>query len=149
MLQAERQRDVLTVHQDVENDVAVVRHERKPARPGVSAQHGDDLRRPGERPDRQLAVDAVEAAPRPHGVARQPWSTSSNAPATSNACPAPTDARARLVRIAERGARAVPIAAAAVAEVEAEWTAHLGAGRTDMLRVILADLRTITDPYDG
>jgi DNA-binding MarR family transcriptional regulator len=61
--------------------------------------------------------------------------------------PDPTDARARLIRIAPRGARALPLAAAVVAEVEAEWTAHLGAERVDRLRDILTDLRDITDPY--
>lgn len=61
--------------------------------------------------------------------------------------PDPTDARARLVRIAPRGAMAVPVAAAVVAEVEAEWTAHLGADRVARLREILTDLRDITDPY--
>jgi DNA-binding MarR family transcriptional regulator len=61
--------------------------------------------------------------------------------------PDPTDARARLVRIAERGAQAVPIAAAAVAEVEAEWAAHLGAARMRQLREVLTRLREITDPY--
>jgi DNA-binding MarR family transcriptional regulator len=61
--------------------------------------------------------------------------------------PDPRDARARLVRIAERGARAIPLADKAVAEVEAEWTAHLGARRTAQLRGILTDLREFTDPY--
>ena len=61
--------------------------------------------------------------------------------------PDPTDARARLVRVAERGARAIPLAAQAVADVEAEWTAHLGARRTAQLRSILTDLRKLTDPY--
>ncbi len=61
--------------------------------------------------------------------------------------PDPTDARARLIRIAERGARAVPLAAAAVAEVEAEWTALLGDDRTDTLRDILTELRAHTDPW--
>src|SRR5690348_17732358 len=61
--------------------------------------------------------------------------------------PDPSDARARLVRIAERGARAIPLADEAVAEVEAEWTAHLGARRTAQLRSILTDLREFTDPY--
>lgn len=61
--------------------------------------------------------------------------------------PDPTDARARLVRVAERGAKAIPLAAAAVAEVEAEWTRHLGARRMDQLRDILTRLREITDPY--
>jgi DNA-binding MarR family transcriptional regulator len=61
--------------------------------------------------------------------------------------PDPTDARARLVRIAERGAAAQPIAAAVVAEVEAEWRAHLGERRLGQLRDALTRLREITDPY--
>ncbi|WP_433294039.1 MarR family winged helix-turn-helix transcriptional regulator [Actinoplanes sp. CA-030573] len=61
--------------------------------------------------------------------------------------PDPTDARARLVRIAPRGARAIPVAAAVVAEVEAEWADHLGSDRTALLRDILTDLRGLTDPY--
>lgn len=61
--------------------------------------------------------------------------------------PDPSHARARLVQIAERGARAVPIAAAAVAEIEAEWTAHLGKTRMQQLREALLRLREVTDPY--
>jgi DNA-binding MarR family transcriptional regulator len=61
--------------------------------------------------------------------------------------PDPTDARARLVRIAARGERVLPVAAAAVAEVEREWAAHLGARRTAALREALARLREITDPW--
>jgi DNA-binding MarR family transcriptional regulator len=61
--------------------------------------------------------------------------------------PDPTDARARLVRVAERGAKAIPLAAAVVAEVEAEWARHLGARRMSQLRGILTQLREITDPY--
>jgi len=61
--------------------------------------------------------------------------------------PDPRDARARLVRVAERGAAARPIADAAVAEVEAEWRAHLGERRWAQLRDALTRLRTITDPY--
>lgn len=61
--------------------------------------------------------------------------------------PDPTDARARLVRVAPRGAKAIPLAASAVAEVEAEWAAHLGARRMSQLRGILTQLREITDPY--
>lgn len=61
--------------------------------------------------------------------------------------PDPTDARARLVRIAERGRAAIPIAAAAVADVEAEWTAHLGTRRMAQIRDALTRLREITDPY--
>ncbi|MFI5890126.1 MarR family winged helix-turn-helix transcriptional regulator [Actinoplanes sp. NPDC051513] len=61
--------------------------------------------------------------------------------------PDPTDARARLVCIAARGAAAVPIAAAIVAEVEAEWDAHLGKQRMTQLRQHLTRLREVTDPY--
>ena len=61
--------------------------------------------------------------------------------------PDPTDARARLVRISERGAEAVTAAAAVVAQVEAEWAAHLGSRRFAELRRSLLDLREITDPY--
>ena len=34
-----------------------------------------------------------------------------------------------------------------VAQVEAEWTDHLGERRMDELREILTDLRDITDPW--
>jgi DNA-binding MarR family transcriptional regulator len=59
----------------------------------------------------------------------------------------PRDARARLVRISPRGAAAIPIAAAVVAQVEAEWTAHLGQRRMAQMRDSLAMLCEITDPY--
>ncbi len=59
----------------------------------------------------------------------------------------PSDARARLVRITARGREAGRHAAAVVAEVEAEWTAHLGVRRMQQLRSALASLREITDPY--
>jgi DNA-binding MarR family transcriptional regulator len=61
--------------------------------------------------------------------------------------PDPDDGRARLVRIAERGARSVEISSRIVAEVEAEWSAHLGEDRMEQLRQTLIDLRTITDPW--
>lgn len=61
--------------------------------------------------------------------------------------PDPTDGRARLVRIAERGMRAVAIAAEAVREVETEWSAHLGQRCMDELRQTLTKLRALTDPY--
>jgi DNA-binding MarR family transcriptional regulator len=61
--------------------------------------------------------------------------------------PDPTDARARLVRISERGEAAVAAAAGVVAEVEGEWAEFLGPTRTASLRRTLLKLRTITDPY--
>ena len=61
--------------------------------------------------------------------------------------PDPRDARARLVRIAERGAAAQPVAEAAVAQVEAEWRTHLGDRQWRQLRRALTRLREITDPY--
>ena len=59
----------------------------------------------------------------------------------------PEDARAKLVRVALRGERAVAASAEVVAEVEAEWAAHLGQRRTDDFRRSLLRLREITDPY--
>jgi DNA-binding MarR family transcriptional regulator len=61
--------------------------------------------------------------------------------------PDPTDARARLVRVAARGLAARPVAEAAVAEAEGEWRAHLGERRWAALREALTRLREITDPY--
>jgi DNA-binding MarR family transcriptional regulator len=61
--------------------------------------------------------------------------------------PDPADARARLVQISERGAEAVAIARVIEAEVEAEWTAHVGKQNAVQLRRTLTKLREITDPY--
>jgi DNA-binding MarR family transcriptional regulator len=61
--------------------------------------------------------------------------------------PDPTDARARLVQIAERGEAVVALARRVEAEVEAEWTVHLGEEATAQLRAGLERLREITDPY--
>jgi DNA-binding MarR family transcriptional regulator len=61
--------------------------------------------------------------------------------------PDPEDGRARLVRIAPRGARSVEASRDIVAQVEAEWTTHLGRPRMARLRDILTDLREITDPW--
>jgi DNA-binding MarR family transcriptional regulator len=61
--------------------------------------------------------------------------------------PDPADARARLVCIAPRGQAAVGVARKAEAEVEAEWTRHLGKHGTAQLRRALTRLREITDPY--
>ena len=61
--------------------------------------------------------------------------------------PDPADARARLVQIAPRGEAAVAVARVAEAEVEAEWTRHLGKQGASQLRRALTRLREITDPY--
>ena len=61
--------------------------------------------------------------------------------------PDPADARARLVRLADRGAAAGVVARAAEVEVEAEWAAHLGPRATAQLRRALTRLRDVTDPY--
>lgn len=61
--------------------------------------------------------------------------------------PDPTDRRARLVRFAERGSALLEVARRTEAEVEAEWTAHLGPRATEQLRRALTRLRTITDPW--
>lgn len=61
--------------------------------------------------------------------------------------PDPEDGRARLVCIAERGWQGVAIAEAAAAELEAEWTRHLGEQHMAQLRQTLTKLREITDPY--
>jgi DNA-binding MarR family transcriptional regulator len=59
----------------------------------------------------------------------------------------PTDGRARLIVIEERGRRAVEVAAAALDEILAEWKAYLGTGNFTLLHQILDQLREITDPY--
>jgi len=61
--------------------------------------------------------------------------------------PDPTDARARLVQIAPRGEAVVAVARVVEAEVEAEWTRHLGKRAAGQLRHALTRLREITDPY--
>jgi len=59
----------------------------------------------------------------------------------------PTDGRARLVQMAGRGEQVVALARRVEAEVEAEWTAHLGEEVTAALRAALTRLREITDPF--
>ncbi|MFW3170225.1 MarR family winged helix-turn-helix transcriptional regulator [Geodermatophilus sp. CPCC 206100] len=61
--------------------------------------------------------------------------------------PDPTDGRARLVQVAERGTAVVQVARRVEAEVEAEWAAHLGERATAQLRAALERLREITDPF--
>lgn len=59
----------------------------------------------------------------------------------------PRDGRARLVRVAGRGAQARAAAMEALQQLEAEWEEHLGPRRMRAVREGLAALREITDPY--
>jgi DNA-binding MarR family transcriptional regulator len=52
----------------------------------------------------------------------------------------PADCRAKLVRATDRGREVYAIAREVVAELEARWTAHLGAARMRRLRALLEDL---------
>ena len=61
--------------------------------------------------------------------------------------PDPTDARARLVRIAARGLAAGVVAAEVIEQVERDWRAHLGDSAYDELAGTMEKLREITDPY--
>jgi DNA-binding MarR family transcriptional regulator len=61
--------------------------------------------------------------------------------------PDPTDARARLVRLAARGLEVVVLARAVEAQVRAEWEQHLGHDDYAQLEDLMARLREITDPY--
>ena len=59
----------------------------------------------------------------------------------------PSDARARLVTITDRGMEMVRLSTEVVERTEAAWEAHLGASATRQLRRTLAKLREITDPW--
>lgn len=59
----------------------------------------------------------------------------------------PTDARARLVTLSDKGVEVCRSAAREVAAVEREWRKHLGDRRFDAMRAALLSLRDITDPY--
>lgn len=61
--------------------------------------------------------------------------------------PDPSDARARLVFLSERGKRLCAAAAVEVTKVEAEWREHVGPEAYRRLRDMLMSLREITDPY--
>ncbi|ATL69175.1 MarR family winged helix-turn-helix transcriptional regulator [Nocardia terpenica] len=61
--------------------------------------------------------------------------------------PDPADARARLVRLTDRGSEMAAFANSIAAEVENEWATHLGRARMRQLRDIMARLRELTDPY--
>jgi DNA-binding MarR family transcriptional regulator len=61
--------------------------------------------------------------------------------------PDPTDGRARLIVIEERGRRAVEVATATVDGILSEWKAYLGTRNFTLLHQILDQLREITDPF--
>lgn len=61
--------------------------------------------------------------------------------------PDPTDARARLVVLAERGYAVRRAAREVEVELESEWTEHLGSERMAALHDSLESLREITDPF--
>ncbi|MEH3138711.1 MAG: MarR family transcriptional regulator [Mycobacterium kyogaense] len=60
--------------------------------------------------------------------------------------PDPTDARARLVTLSDKGVALCRVAADEVAGIEREWREHLGGRSFDALRAALISLREITDP---
>ncbi len=61
--------------------------------------------------------------------------------------PDPSDGRARLIVLEERGERAIEVAMATLDEIHAEWREHLGTRRFTLLEDLLGQLREITDPY--
>ncbi len=61
--------------------------------------------------------------------------------------PDPTDGRARMIVIEQRGRRAAEVAMATLEEILAEWKAYLGTRNFTLLQQILDQLREITDPY--
>jgi DNA-binding MarR family transcriptional regulator len=61
--------------------------------------------------------------------------------------PDPTDGRARLIVIEQRGRRAAAVATATSSGILSEWKAFLGTRNFTLLHQILDQLREITDPY--
>lgn len=61
--------------------------------------------------------------------------------------PDPSDGRARLVRLSDKGEEVRAAARQIEERIEAEWAAHLGPRRYTELRKALISLREITDPY--
>jgi DNA-binding MarR family transcriptional regulator len=62
--------------------------------------------------------------------------------------PDPRDARARLIRITDRGREAIAVAGVMQDRIEAEWRQHVGDRQLEQLRSILLRLRSITDPWE-
>jgi DNA-binding MarR family transcriptional regulator len=61
--------------------------------------------------------------------------------------PDPRDARARRVTVTARGHELIELSLPVVRDIQGQWTAHLGPGRTRQLRQALKMLREITDPH--
>ena len=61
--------------------------------------------------------------------------------------PDPSDGRARLVTMTDRGRDLVALSLPVVERVERSWAEHLGPERTRQLRQALTELRRITDPF--
>ncbi|WP_168698880.1 MarR family winged helix-turn-helix transcriptional regulator [Gordonia paraffinivorans] len=59
----------------------------------------------------------------------------------------PTDRRARLVTLSERGEELCAIAAREVESIEDDWREYLGDDDFDLLEKTMTRLREITDPY--
>ncbi|MDQ1539412.1 MAG: hypothetical protein QOH29_138 [Actinomycetota bacterium] len=61
--------------------------------------------------------------------------------------PDPTDGRARLIVMEQRGRQAAEVATATLDDILTEWKAYLGTRNFTLLHQILDQLREITDPY--
>jgi len=61
--------------------------------------------------------------------------------------PDPSDGRARLVTITDRGRELVTLSLPVVRDIERSWARQLGPKRTRQLREALTELRSITDPF--
>lgn len=57
------------------------------------------------------------------------------------------DGRARIIRVTRRGYDVIAVATAEQANIEDEWTSHLGPRASKGLRTTLERLREITDPF--
>lgn len=62
--------------------------------------------------------------------------------------PDPTDGRARLIVLEERGRRAVEAANVTLEEILSEWEAYLGTRNFTLLHQILDQLREISNHYE-
>ena len=61
----------------------------------------------------------------------------------------PSDRRARIVRLTHKGMASLPVALAAIAEIESEWEQRIGKRRMEELRRDLAELRTASGGWRG